>query len=349
MKFLKGLLYPFALLYGGIMLLRNFLYDRGIFKTTKFDLPVISGGNLTVGGTGKPPHVEYLLRQLQGYKTATLSRGYKRSTSGFLLANPNVSAATIGDEPFQYYLDFPETTVAVCEKRAVGIQKLLELKPETEVVILDDAFQHRAVTPGLNLLITDFYRRFDSDYMLPTGLLREPRSGARRADAVIVSKCPAELTTAEKSAIENGIKKYTKTGTHVFFTSYQYGQTVGFGAEKVCRKKIVLLTAIANASPLVTYLQQADYQIMAHLNFPDHHHYSGEDLQKTAQVLQQFGAGNVSILTTRKDAVKLMQPAFAATIAQLPFFYLPVQVKFLEKEAEFNKLVNAAVTRENPL
>ncbi|MFC5270180.1 tetraacyldisaccharide 4'-kinase [Adhaeribacter terreus] len=343
MKFLKMLLFPFALLYGGVMLLRNFLYDQGFFKSEKFDLPVISVGNLTVGGTGKTPHVEFLLRLLKNYKTATLSRGYKRTTSGFVLANPTVSAATIGDEPFQYYLDFPETTVAVCEKRAEGIRKIQDLKPETEVIILDDAFQHRAVTPTLNLLITDFYRRFDTDFMLPTGLLREPRSGAKRADAVIVSKCPENLLASEKQQIENGIKKYTKSATPIFFTAYAYGETVGFGAEKVCSKKIILVTGIANAEPLKTYLQQAGYEILEHLNWPDHHHYSGADLEKIRLVLERFGNENVSILTTRKDAVKLMQPAFTGTVKQLPFFFLPIEVKFLEKRAEFEQMVLSTV------
>ena len=343
MKFLKMLLFPFAMLYGGIMLLRNFFYDQGIFKSEKFKLPVISVGNLTVGGTGKTPHVEFLLRLLKNYQTATLSRGYKRSTSGFVLANPTVSAATIGDEPYQYYLDFPETTVAVCEKRVEGIRQILANKPETEVIILDDAFQHRAVTPALNFLITDFYRRFDTDFMLPTGLLREPRSGAKRADAVIVSKCPEMLSASEKQQIENGIKKYTKTATPVFFTSYAYGKTVGFGAEKVCSKNVILVTGIANAEPLKTYLLEAGYNIPEHLNWPDHHHYSEADLAKIKVVYEGFGAENASILTTRKDAVKLMQPAFAGTVKQLPFFYLPIEVKFLEKQAEFEQMVLATV------
>ena len=337
------LLFPFALLYGGIMLLRNFLYDQRFFKSEKFNLPVISVGNLTVGGTGKTPHVEFLLRLLKNYKTATLSRGYKRTTTGFVLANPTVSAATIGDEPFQYYLDFPETIVTVCEKRAEGIHKIQELKPETEVIILDDAFQHRAVSPSLNLLITDFYRRFDTDFMLPTGLLREPRSGAKRADAVIVSKCPENLSTSEKLQLENGMKKYTKTATPVFFTTYNYSETVGFGAEKVCTKNIILATGIANAEPLKTYLLQNGYSILEHLNWPDHHHYTKADLHKMKQTWQKSEAEKASILTTRKDAVKLMHPEFAEAVKQLPIFYLPIEVKFLEKQAEFEQMVLAAV------
>src|SRR5688572_24511218 len=238
MKILKLALFPFSILYGWIMLLRNFLYSQGVFKSTKFNVPVISVGNLTVGGTGKTPHVEFLLRLLKNKKTATLSRGYKRKSKGFLLAEPTVSAELLGDEPYQYYLDFPETKVAVCEKRVEGIEKLTALFPETEVIILDDAYQHQAVSPKLNLLITDFYRRFDTDLMMPTGLLREPRSGAKRADAVIVSKCPENLTQAQKTDLQNGIGKYTKSNTPVFFTTYKYGAAVNFGSVKPVSQNI---------------------------------------------------------------------------------------------------------------
>lgn len=341
MIFLKWLFFPFALLYGGIMLVRNFLYDQGILKSEKFGLPVISVGNLTVGGTGKTPHVEFLLRLLNNRKTATLSRGYKRTTKGFVLANPQASAATIGDEPFQYYLDFPETTVSVCEKRAEGTKRIQELKPETEVIILDDAFQHRAVTPGLNLLITDFYRRFDTDFMLPTGLLREPRSGARRADAVLVSKCPSQLAEQEKASIKNSIGKYTKPGTPVFFTTYSYAVPVPFGNYNAAGKNIILVTGIANPQPLVSYLAEAGYTITAQLTWPDHHHYTAADLEKITQTWKEQPES--TLFTTRKDAVKLMQPEFTFAVEKLPFFYLPIKVTFLEKQAEFEQLVLSVV------
>ncbi|KAA9346114.1 tetraacyldisaccharide 4'-kinase [Adhaeribacter soli] len=342
MKFLKWLLFPFAILYGWIMALRNLLYDRGIFKSEKFDLPVISVGNLTVGGTGKTPHVEFLLRLLGNKKKATLSRGYKRSTKGFVLANEEASAATIGDEPFQYYLDFPETTVTVCEKRAEGIIKIQELKPEAEVIILDDAFQHRAVTPTLNLLITDFFRRFDTDFMLPTGLLREPRCGAKRADAVLVSKCPENLAANEREAIKNSIRKYTKPGTPVFFTTYKYGSPVGFGKPVVPGKKIMLVTGIANPEPLIRYLLEQNYTIISHLNWPDHHHYTAADLEKIRNTLEQLPE-ECSIFTTRKDAVKLMRPDFGFYVEKLPFFYLPIEVAFLADQPQFEQMVLSAV------
>jgi tetraacyldisaccharide 4'-kinase len=345
MKILKLALYPFAVLYGWIMRLRNFLYDQGIFRSAKFNLPVISVGNLTVGGTGKTPHVEFLLRLLKNKKTATLSRGYKRKSRGFLLAEPTVSAELIGDEPYQYFLDFPETKVAVCEKRVEGIEKLSALFPETEVIILDDAFQHRPVKPKLNLLITDFYRRFDTDFMLPTGLLREPRSGAKRADAVIVSKCPERLGQAQKQELQNGIGKYTKSNTPVFFTTYKYGAPVNFGLEKPVFKNVILLTGIANAAPLLAYLKQENYCVLKHFAYPDHFSYRIADLEKikASWLENQTSNGNCSIITTRKDAVKLVQPEFTSILQLLPVFYIPIEVEFLENKAAFETLILAAV------
>lgn len=321
--------------------MRNYFYDHGIFQESAFDLPVICVGNLTVGGTGKTPHVEYLIRLLKGKKIATLSRGYKRKSKGFLLANPTVSAETLGDEPFQYYLDFPEINVAVCEKRVAGINKLREIKPETQTIILDDAFQHRAVKAGLNLLITDFYRRFDKDHMLPAGLLREPRSGANRADAVIVSKCPEKLTESQKNELKNGIGKYTKTGTPVFFSTYAYGRPVNFGCVQPLQKDVVLVTGIANAEPLLAWLQSGGYRVHEHLAFPDHHLYTEENLEKIAKTWQKYRTSGhgCSILTTRKDAVKLARPEFDAQLQAIPFFYVPIEVAFLENEAAFRQLV----------
>jgi tetraacyldisaccharide 4'-kinase len=345
MKILKLALFPISILYGWIMLLRNFLYSQGIFKSAKFNVPVISVGNLTVGGTGKTPHVEFLLRLLYNRKTATLSRGYKRKSKGFLLAEPTVTAELLGDEPYQYYLDFPETKVAVCEKRVAGIEKLTALFPETEAIILDDAFQHQAVSPKINLLITDFYRRFDTDFMLPTGLLREPRSGAERADAVIVSKCPGNLTQAQKTDLRNGIGKYTKLATPIFFTTYKYGSPVNFGFSKPVSKNILLLTGIANAAPLLAYLKQENYSVLKHFAFPDHYHYTVADLEKIKQswLQNQTSNGNCSIITTRKDAVKLVQPEFAHILQKLPVFYIPIEVEFLENKAAFESLILAAV------
>lgn len=345
MKLLKLALFPIAFLYGLVMRIRNILYETGFFKSRKFELPVISVGNLTVGGTGKTPHVEYLLNLLSTYKTATLSRGYKRQTTGFILAGSHDSAKTIGDEPFQYYLDFPETAVTVCERRVDGIENIQRYKPETDIIILDDAFQHRAVSPKLNLLITDFFRRFDTDFMLPTGLLREPRSGAGRADAVLVSKCPETVSETEKNAITKNINQYLKAGTQVFFTTYTYGAPVNFGLKANVTKEVFLVTGIANANPLLYFLAAAGYTVLEHFNFPDHHTYTSANLE-TIKNSTQKQKKPVSIFTTRKDAVKLADPEFNDYISQLPFFYVPIKVKFLENEPAFQEMVLKAVKPE---
>ncbi|MFD2244763.1 tetraacyldisaccharide 4'-kinase [Pontibacter ruber] len=337
MTYLKLLLWPFSLIYGSIMALRNSFYDKGVMHSKQFTLPVIAVGNLTVGGTGKTPHVEYLLRLLHEYKTATLSRGYKRKTRGFILAGSKDSAATLGDEPYQYYTDFPHVTVAVCEDRVKGIENLLELQPELEVVVLDDAMQHRPVQPSLNLLISDYYRPFYHDLVMPAGLLREPKSGARRADAVIMSKCPPDLSNSEKKAILQKIRKYTRAQTPVFYTSYTYGTPVSLGRRQAPGKEIVLLTGIANAKPLVEYLQGAGYTIKQHLEYPDHYAYTSEDLLKLQQLVK--GNENISILTTRKDAVKLVTEELRSILYQLPVFYIPIEVRFLDEVEQFDRLI----------
>lgn len=339
MNYLKRMLWPFSLLYGGVTQARNFLYDRELLHTHRFELPVIGVGNLTVGGTGKTPHVEYLLRLLQAYKVATLSRGYKRQSKGFLLADTQSTAKSIGDEPYQYYRDFPGVTVAVSEDRVAGIAQLLQRVPETEVVVLDDAMQHRPVQPSLNLLITDYNRPFYRDFVLPAGLLREPRQGARRADAVIVSKCPQTLDLQEQALIRRKIGKYIVDGTPVFFSAFTYGEPVQMGLPETLAKKVLLLTGIANAAPLKEYLLSQGYAIVQHLEYPDHYAYRPQDLQKLQQLLLQSEIAGAHILTTRKDAVKLAGPELDPLTKQLPMFYIPIVVRFLQGQEAFNQLV----------
>lgn len=339
MNYLKRMLWPFSLLYGGVTLVRNYLYDREVLPVRRFSLPVIAVGNLTVGGTGKTPHVEYLLRLLQRYRLATLSRGYKRQSKGFLIADTISTAATLGDEPFQYHRDFPGVAVAVCEDRVVGIEKLLQRVPEVEVVVLDDAMQHRPVQPSLNIMLTDYHRPFYADLVLPAGLLREPRQGACRADAVIVSKCPPQLEPEQQADIRRKIEKYAAKGTPVFFSTFAYGAPVSLGVPVSLSKKVVLLTGIANAAPLMEHLQEKGYQVLQHLAFPDHHGYTPQDLQKLQQLLQKPEFAGAPILTTRKDAVKLEGPALAALTAELPILYIPVVVQFLQEQEAFDELV----------
>lgn len=339
MNYLKRMLWPFSLLYGGVTLVRNYLYDQEMLPVRRFSLPVIAVGNLTVGGTGKTPHVEYLLRLLQHYKMATLSRGYKRQSKGFLLADSRSTAATLGDEPYQYHRDFPDVTVAVCEDRVAGIEQLRQQVPEVEVVMLDDAMQHRPVQPSLNIMLTDYYRPFYQDRVLPAGLLREPRQGAARADVVVVSKCPPQLGPEEQAVIRKEVGKYAGTDTPVFFSTFGYGEPVPIGLPVAPQKKVVLVTAIATAAPLVEHLQEKGYELLRHMAYPDHYAYTVQDLQKLRQLLQQPEFAGAHILTTRKDAVKLEGPALAALTAELPISYIPVVVRFIQGQEAFDQLV----------
>lgn len=339
MTVLRYLLWPFSILYGGIMLLRNWLYDKGWLRSERFDLPVISVGNLTVGGTGKTPHVEYLLRLMADKKTAVLSRGYRRKSKGFVLADERATSETLGDEPFQYHRDFPDALVAVSESRPAGIARLLHIQPAMEVVLLDDAMQHRPVRPSLNLMLTDYGRLFYKDHVLPTGLLREPRQGARRADAVIVTKCPADLSAVQIADITRQVHRYSRPDTPVFFSAFRYGNPVGIGNAAELSKRVVLLTGIANAGPLLRHLTDKGYEVVQHLAFADHYSYTLADLEKLKVLLEQEQGKSLSIITTRKDAVKLTDWVLAAHTSQLPIFYVPIEVYFLQQGEAFDALI----------
>ncbi|MEJ8802276.1 tetraacyldisaccharide 4'-kinase [Pontibacter sp. H249] len=338
-KYLKLLLWPFAVLYGAVTSLRNQFYNKGILKSTSFELPVIAVGNLTVGGTGKTPHVEYLIRLLQKYNLATLSRGYKRKTKGFILADATSTAAQLGDEPYQYYQDFPGISVAVSESRVEGVQKLRRLVPDIEVVVLDDAMQHRAIRPSFMIMLTDYNRPFFKDFILPAGLLRESRSGAARADVVVVSKCPQHMSHSEMEKYTSSIRKYTTAAAPVFFSTFRYGAPVSIGAASQLSKSIILLTGIANPAPLKEYLATAGYQVVKVFSFPDHHTYSLQDVAQVKSYLEKHKNQIISIITTSKDAVKLTAGELADATKTLDLFYLPIQVSFLKDAALFDSMV----------
>jgi tetraacyldisaccharide 4'-kinase len=343
MRLFRFVLFPFSVLYGWVMALRNVLYDQRLLSSHSFAVPVIGVGNLTVGGTGKTPHVEYLLRLLASRERATLSRGYGRKTKGFLLADAGASSATIGDEPFQYYADFPGVRVAVCEDRVKGIRALLGKYPATEVILLDDAFQHRPVRPQVSVLITDYGRLFYRDFVLPAGLLREHRSGARRADAIIVSKCDPKLREDEMDRITLKIRQYGREEVPVFFSWYRYGKAVSFGSAGTCQRKVILVTGIANPGPLKEYLVGAGHLVVQHLVYPDHHLFTAADLAAVRKAVAAQQGEPVSVVTTRKDAVRLLEPALREVSRELPFFYIPVQVAFLRHQEQFDTLIKSRV------
>ncbi|TGE24187.1 tetraacyldisaccharide 4'-kinase [Hymenobacter aquaticus] len=339
---LAFLLLPFAWLYAGVLHVRNWLYDRGLKESVAFPVPVISVGNLRAGGTGKTPHVAWVVRQLlaAGQQPAILSRGYGRRTTGYGRADATATAATIGDEPLQHYQDFGgQVPVVVCENRRVGLETLLREVPGTTAVVLDDAYQHRRVQPTLNILLTEQQRPFYQDYVLPAGRLRESRGGARRADAVIVTKCDPALSGAGQAAIAARVRRYARPGVPVLFSAYAYGAPVPVGATPApLDPEIVLLTGIAQPGPLRDYLTQAGYRITHHAAFADHHAFTAADI---AALAGQLRPGQ-SVFTTQKDAVRLLEPALRAAVAPLPVFYIPIQVQFLaDGAAQVQHLVSS--------
>ncbi len=340
LKSFRILLLPFALLYWFGISIRNWLYNKNFFKSISFGLPVICVGNLSVGGTGKSPMVEYLVESLKdNFKIATLSRGYKRKTKGYALANENSTALEIGDEPMQFHLKFPDVPVAVGERRIEAIPQLLQDRPETQAIILDDAFQHRSIKAGLNILLTDNNNLFVHDFYLPTGDLRDIKSNYKKAEIIIVTKCKEDLTEIEKKKILKEIKPLP--GQHVFFTTIEYGETYHIKANGTSalneKKEILLVTGIANPASLKKLLEQQSksYNLM---QYPDHHIFSIDDLNDIKKRFGSMQADNKIILTTEKDAVRLVK--FQTEITDLPLYVIPVRHRFLFEEGKiFDELV----------
>jgi len=321
------LLYPFSLLFGVITTLRRKAFQKGWLHSETFAIPTICVGNLRVGGTGKTPIVEYIANFLsQNYKTAILSRGYGRKTTGYIKAREieNLSSATIGDEPMMYATKFPNIEVAVCEKRKTGIQKLLHKNPELEVVVLDDAYQHLSVNYSLRIILTEYDRPFFKDFPLPSGNLREFRTAAEHADIIIVTKCHENLSNKEK---EHYLQKLNpKQGQEVFFTKINYKSKISN-----LKSKILLITGIANPEPLVRYLK-TQYNELHSLHFPDHHEFTKKDIEKIIRLKEKLGGSNCTILTTEKDAVRLQM------YENMPEYYtVPIEVVFLENETAFKE------------
>jgi tetraacyldisaccharide 4'-kinase len=330
MNLLRKLLFPFAVLYGFITSVRNFLFDVGISKSYSFDLPIIAVGNLSVGGTGKTPQIEYLIRLLgDSYKVATLSRGYKRQSEGFILANETSNALQLGDEPFQFFQKFKNIQVAVDANRKNGIEQLLSQPNKPNVILLDDAFQHRKVKAGFYILLTSYGDLFSDDFMLPTGNLRESRSGAQRADVVIVTKCPSNLSQEEQNKIKKQL--HLSPNQSLFFTFIEYEDAVYAEDKKIKISKIqevdkILLAGIAKPESFFAYLKQENDEC---LTFPDHHHFSESELLDIKK-----RANNKIIVTTEKDYVRLK-----GSILSDQLYFLPIKSSFLSNRDNFDKII----------
>jgi len=341
MGFLRIVLWPFSLIYGLISGLRNHLYDIKYTRSFKFETIVIGVGNLSVGGSGKSPFIEYLIRLLKDdFNITTLSRGYKRKTKGFRKAGEQDTAESLGDEPFQFYYKFKnQINVAVSEDRALAIPEILFLNKEKQVILMDDSFQHRTVIPDLNILLTDFQKSFFNDYLLPSGRLRETRKGASRADVIVVTKCPDELSDHELQSYKCKIEKYANH-CPVFFSGIKY-----LNPRPVFPKSgfdfctnVLLFSGIASPGQLEGYLE-SNFNLIDSIRFSDHHYYTRNDLNKIIKLFEPINLGNACLVTTEKDMVKLKTPEIENILKSLPIFYIPIQQFFLKNGKAFDKLV----------
>jgi len=344
-------LLPLSWLYGIGVRFRNWLFDVGIKKSKAFSIPVISVGNITVGGSGKTPHVEYLIRLLQDkMQIAVLSRGYKRKSKGYVLADKDTTMSEIGDEPFQMHTKFPNIHVAVDAKRARGIENLQseEATKDTDVILLDDAFQHRYVKPGINILLVDYHRLIIYDKMLPAGRLREPLSGKNRADIVIITKCPKDLKPMEFRVLTKAMDLYPFQ--QLFFTCINYDTPKGVFTGKelsgLADYHILLLTGIASPKQMEHDLKPM-VKSMTSLSFGDHHRFKGKDIDRINETFEQLPQPRI-IITTEKDAVRLRESEGLYEKVKESMYELPIKVSFmLEQEENFNEKIISYVRKNS--
>lgn len=328
----KLLLSPFSLLYGFIISMRNFFFQVGLIRRSEFNIPVINIGNLSMGGAGKTPHVEYLINLLKPYiNTSVLSRGYGRKTKGFLFVEANGNANQYGDEPLQYRRKFKDIVVAVSESRALGIPEMLKKYPQIDTVLLDDAFQHLAVDPSLNILLTEQTNLFTDDYLLPSGRLREWRSAYKRADIIVVTKCRPGFDEEQRQLIIQKIKP--EIHQKIFFTHYVYGDPYNiYDSNQSLRlngqQTILMVSAIANTDYLSHYLENLGCEV-EHIQYEDHHYFTEHEISVIKETFDKIDNKNKILLSSEKDAMRLDLHQKFIISNQLPIFALPIRVDFL--------------------
>ena len=354
----KYLLIALSKLYGLGVTFRNRLFDWKILKQNEFDIPIVVIGNLAVGGTGKTPHTEYIITELRyQYNLAVISRGYKRETKGFLLATNHSTPKDIGDEPYQIYNKFlGEIPVAVCEDRCHGIREVRRLNPDINLILLDDAFQHRYVKPTVAILLTEFSRPLFYDHLLPYGRLREPIEGLNRADIVVVTKCPEQIKPMESRIFINNLKTFPYQ--HISFSRYTYGQLVPLFPEKSynipfldwldCNDVILAVSGIGNPRPFVKYLKSFQFTLKI-TTFPDHHNFTRKDIDIILKRFNSLDAQSKYIVTTEKDAVRLMNNRYFPCELMPYIYYLPIAVEFEEtpKELPFIDAIKKCIEKAN--
>jgi tetraacyldisaccharide 4'-kinase len=342
-------LYPFSLIYGFITGLRNFLYNTEIIKSREFMIPVICVGNLSAGGTGKTPHTEYLVELLQkSFKVAVLSRGYRRKSSGFLIADSNSTVSDIGDEPLQISKKYPGIVIAVDRNRVHGVEEIMKAYPEISVIILDDGYQHRRIIPGLSILLSDFENLMINDHLLPYGNLREGKHNINRADIILITKSPENISPIQRRLLVRDVNK--KPYQNLYFTSVCYrdpkplfendGKNEGtFLSDKTSEMGFVLVTGIANPGPLAEYLGKNSDEII-HLPFSDHHNFSMNDIGKINNAFNTLKSPLNYIITTEKDSVRLREFTNIAEPMRSAFYYIPIGIWFLNDDKdEFDNLI----------
>lgn len=341
---------PLAWIYGAVMAFRNWLFDHGYKPQRSFDLPIISVGNLAVGGTGKTPHTEYLLRLLtnKGKQCTMLSRGYGRKTKGYYSAK-GAQPTDVGDEPWQVHCKFPAVEVCVCEKRIDGIERILS-EQQPDVILLDDAYQHRYVKPGLSIMLTEYSRPYFSDYVMPAGRLRENRGGAKRADVIVVTKCPKELSALQMEHFRKGIAPLPHQ--QIFFTSFDYGEIYTFGklittstpktTEEIEGKKVLLLCGIARPQNLIDHLRPRCLSLDV-ANFRDHHNFSDKEIEELGERAKRYD----KVITTEKDAARLASYTLPESLRER-LLVQPIEVRFLNNESQkFNQIIIDYVTENS--
>ena len=346
---------PFSLIYGLGVRLRNKLFDWDILRSKSYDIPILSVGNITVGGTGKTPHIEYLIRLLaSSYRIAILSRGYKRKTRGFVLATHSSTAREIGDEPFQIKHKFPEIVVAVDSNRRRGIEKLMRLTPEIDVILLDDAFQHRYVTPSTSILLSDFNRMIYEDKLLPYGRLREPIGEKSRAQIVIVTKCPKDIKPIDFRIISKRLQLYPYQ--RLYFTGLCYDELIPLfpneihnpiSITNIKKDKALLISGIASPQPFIQYIQNFVSKTES-LCFPDHHSFSAKDIEKIRNRALKMKNGTTlpHIIVTEKDAARLIHNPHLTNEIKQNLYYLPLKICFLQDQGTaFDAQIKDVITK----
>ncbi len=334
------LLLPLTMWYAIGVAVRNLLFDLGLKRSVSPDVPTIGIGNLRVGGTGKTPHTEYLIRLLAGRRVALLSRGYGRTTQGFVLADDSSTASQIGDEPLMMARKFPQLTVAVCEDRVEGVRQLMEMSQKPDVVLLDDVYQHRHIRPALNILLTEYGDPYCNDHILPFGNLREGRRGRHRADIIVVTKCPENLNDEEQQEMRRKLRLDDRQQLFFSYISYAEPVAVYDAVMPDAVEEAVLVTGIAHPDPLVKHLSGKCR--VHHLRFADHHAFDADDCQRIADAYEALPSQRKVVITTEKDAVRMLADQARERLSKLPVFYVPIKVDILGQQ-EFDASVRDAI------